>query len=128
MKNIFTCTVTGLGEHVAEMIAEGTIILFGEEALRCYDSPELTSICVRHDFPKPPHFRVACGDVLHVGESEMEVLAVGQAVAHNLKNYGHVTIQMLREGVDLPLKPGDIQVRCRDTPEIREGTVVQILR
>ena len=45
MKNIFTCTVTGLGEHVAEMIAEGTIILFGEEALRCYDCKSPERIC-----------------------------------------------------------------------------------
>ena len=128
MKKIFRCAVTKLGEDAEEMIAGGTMVLFGEEALSCYDSPELASICVMHDFPKPPYFHVTCGSVLRVGELEMEVLAVGQAVDHNLKNYGHTTIQMLREGQECPLKPGDIQVRYHGTPEVKRGTAIQILR
>lgn len=128
MKRIFHCQVTKLGEEVEELLALNTIVIFGEEALSYYGSPELSSICVMHDFAKPPYFKVTKGSVFCVGDVKMEILAVGQAVDHNLKNYGHATFKLLKEGETQTLKPGDVQVRFVRQPVLEIGTKIEILR
>ena len=82
MRTIFTFQVTRLGSEAEAMMELGNLVIFSEEAIKYYESEELESICVMHDFPKSPYFNLKPGQFLRVGEREYEIFAVGEAVNH----------------------------------------------
>ena len=66
------------------------------------------------------------GDLLTLGDSEMEVLAVGHVVRDNLLNLGHLDLKA--DGLTEPKLPGDVCVRTGDLPLLRVGDTFRITR
>ena len=108
------------------MMELGNLVIFSEEAIKYYESEELESICVMHDFPKSPYFNLKPGQFLRVGEREFEIFAVGEAVNHNIKNYGHSTFRFVGKSFDGEMKSGDILVASTEIPPVAPGTVIKV--
>ena len=64
--------------------------------------------------------------VLLVGETELEVLAVGHVVRDNLLNLGHLDLKA--DGRTEPNLPGDVCVRTGDLPLLKAGDAFRITR
>lgn len=84
----YRSTVVDVGPEVAEMAAAGVVILFGEPL------PEaLAEVSVVH---RPTQtlqgHQIAAGDVITVGDGEVEVTAVGDLATRNLDDLGHIVL------------------------------------
>lgn len=117
---LYESTVTGVGGQVEEFLGHGLLIFFGE------DSPkELHDISVQHrptvadEGPRP-------GDTIVLGTHGMEILAVGDVVADNLLNLGHLDLKA--DGLTEPKLPGDVCVDPQTLPLLQAGDAFRIIR
>ena len=74
---------------------------------------------VAEDGPAP-------GDVIQVGDTELEVLAVGPVVRDNLLNLGHLDLKA--DGRTEANLPGDVCVRTGALPLLKVGDAFRISR
>lgn len=106
--------VTGVGELAGEFLAEGIVVLFGDDA-----PEELQEVAIVHHADvnvggvSPGDDVVITGDE---GTATFLVLAVGHVANENLVNLGHLVLK--RNGSTEPALPGDV---CCD-----EGTIPTI--
>ena len=117
---VYESSVTAVGGQVEAFLGHGLLIFFGD------NSPvELHDMSVRHvptvaeEGPRP-------GDTIVLGDKEMEVLAVGDVVADNLLNIGHLDLKA--NGSSEAKLPGDVNVATQDLPLLVAGDAFRILR
>ena len=117
---VYESTVTAVGSQVEAFLGHGIVIFFGAES-----PPELHDISVLHradvalDGPRP-------GDTVHLGDTALEVLAVGDVVRDNLLNLGHLDLKA--DGRTEPKLPGDVCVRKGDLALLAPGDTFRITR
>lgn len=122
-ETIYLTEVTNLGPEVPDFLEAGLLITFAEGA-----PSELAEISVLH---KPSASREAPpepGDVLHVGEHEFRITAVGEKAWKNVLDLGHAVFKFCGESeTELP---GEIYVEESGSvnllQEIRTGVKIEI--
>lgn len=117
---VYATEVVAVGALVAEFVTAGVLVLFGEQA-----PEELHDFSVLHR-PTTALHGPAVGDVVVIGDIEIPVLAVGDVVADNLLNLGHLDLKA--DGKDTPTMPGDVCVPEGTLPEVTVGQQIRILR
>ncbi|HET8616663.1 MAG TPA: PTS glucitol/sorbitol transporter subunit IIA [Actinomycetales bacterium] len=116
----YATEVVAVGDLVPQFLEQGVLVLFGEQA-----PEELHEFSVLHrpgsalSGPEP-------GDVLVIGTTELPVLAVGDVVAENLLQLGHLDIKA--DGRDEAAMPGDLCVPQVALPRVAPGDQIRILR
>ncbi len=118
----FESTVTAVGAQVAGFVDAGLLVLFGRHA-----PAELHDISVLHEAATPTNSGAVPqrGDVIEIGSHELQVLAVGDAVAANFVELGHASIKA--DGRTEPALPGDICVPEGALPLPQPGDRIRIL-
>ena len=117
---VYASSVTRVGEDVASFLDHGILIFFGDHA-----PEELHAMSVLHkveqadDGPQP-------GDTIHLGDTSLEVLAVGDVVRDNLLNLGHLDLKA--DGQSTANLPGDVCVRQGEIPLLAPGDRFRITR
>ena len=117
---IYESTITAVGEQVKAFLDHGLLIFFADQS-----PAELHDMSVRHtatvaeEGPEP-------GDTIVLGDTSMELLAVGPVVADNLLNLGHIDIKA--NGLPEAKLPGDANVAKQDLPLPAPGDAFRILR
>ncbi|RYB93445.1 PTS sorbitol transporter subunit IIA [Nocardioides oleivorans] len=117
---VYDTTVTAVGEQVPAFLEHGILIFFGDHApAELHDISVLHRVTVCDDGPRP-------GDLVHLGEETLEVLAVGDVVRDNLLNLGHMDIKA--DGLTEAKLPGDVCVRKGPIPLLATGDAFRITR
>lgn len=117
---VYESEVTQVGGQVEAFLGHGLLIFFGAQSpAELHDMSVLHKARVEDDGPRP-------GDVLQVGTTELEVLAVGPVVRDNLLNLGHLDLKA--DGRTEANLPGDVCVRVGDLPLLRVGDPFRITR
>lgn len=117
---VYESAVTQVGGQVEAFLGHGLLIFFAAGS-----PPELHEISVLHeatvaeDGPRP-------GDTIHVGDTSLEVLAVGHVVRDNLINLGHLDLKA--DGRTEAKLPGDVCVRAGELPLLTVGDIFRITR
>jgi len=117
---IYESTITAVGEQVKAFLDHGLLIFFADQS-----PAELHDMSVRHtatvaeEGPEP-------GDTIVLGDTSMELLAVGPVVADNLLNLGHIDIKA--NGLPEAKLPGDANVAKQDLPLPTPGDAFRIVR
>jgi glucitol/sorbitol PTS system EIIA component len=117
---VYESAVTQVGGQVEAFLGHGLLIFFAAGS-----PPELHEISVLHeatvaeDGPRP-------GDTIHVGDTSLEVLAVGHVVRDNLINLGHLDLKA--DGRTEAKLPGDVCVRVGELPLLAVGDIFRITR
>lgn len=120
MTTVYDTTVTAVGAQVPAFLEHGILIFFSDQApAELHDISVLHSVDVADDGPRP-------GDLVHIGEEALEVLAVGEVVRDNLLNLGHVDIKA--DGLTEAKLPGDVCVRKGPIPLLAAGDTFRITR
>jgi PTS system glucitol/sorbitol-specific IIA component len=114
----YATTVTRVGEQVEEFLKQGIIIFFAEGA-----PEELHFFSVLHE-PEVTAGGVRVGDVVHLGDHDLRVTAVGDVLNENMVNLGHLDIKA-NGAAEAPLA-GDLCVEEVPLPEIQPGTRIVI--
>lgn len=117
---VYESEVTAVGEQVHAFLDHGLLIFFADES-----PAELHDMSVRHvatvaeEGPRP-------GDTIVLGDTRVEVLAVGSVVHDNLINLGHLDLKA--NGATEAKLPGDVTVAKQDLPLLTAGDAFRILR
>ncbi|MDP8978657.1 MAG: PTS glucitol/sorbitol transporter subunit IIA [Actinomycetota bacterium] len=111
--------VTAVGEGSGEFFDAGIIVLFGQDA-----PEELQEFAVVHD-PSVTEGGLEPGDVVHIGDERLQVLAVGDVADENLTNLGHIVLK--RNGQQEASMPGDVCCDEGEVPEIGVGTPIRVV-
>jgi glucitol/sorbitol PTS system EIIA component len=119
-RDLYTTEVVAVGALVEEFVQAGVLVLFGEQA-----PAELHEFSVLHR-PTLADAGPAVGDVIVIGGTELPVLAVGDVVAGNLLELGHLDLKA--DGRTEPAMPGDVCVPEGTLPEIAVGQTIRITR
>lgn len=120
MQTLYHTTVTDIGELVPTFIEAGMLVFFGEGA-----PEELRDFCIMHQVTHQEGL-IRKGDVVQIGETEFEILALGSVANENLMNLGHLNLKA--NGQSEPDLPGDVCVPQQELPEITVGTTISITR
>jgi PTS system glucitol/sorbitol-specific IIA component len=117
---VYDTTVTAVGSQVPAFLEHGILIFFSDEApAELHDISVLHHVDVADDGPRP-------GDVVHLGEETLEVLAVGDVVRDNLLNLGHLDLKA--DGLSEAKLPGDVCVRKGPIPLLATVDAFRITR
>lgn len=114
----YLTTVTKIGEMVPELIEQGMLIVYNENA-----PSELAEMSVLHTIASLDR-DVQVDDVVVIGEKDYVVTAVGDEANHTLRAMGHCTFMF--NGTDKTELPGHIQLAGDGLPEPKPGDVFQI--
>ena len=99
---VYESTVTAVGSQVPAFLEHGILIFFGDTApAELHDISVLHRATISDDGPRP-------GDTVHLGDSTLDVLAVGDVVRDNLLNLGHLDLKA--DGLTEAKLPGDVCV------------------
>jgi PTS system glucitol/sorbitol-specific IIA component len=114
----YRSTVVEVGPEAVEMAAAGVIILFGEPL------PEaLAEVSVVH---RPSQtlqgHAIGVGDVVTIGDGELEITSVGDLATKNLDELGHIVLYVNQ--ADQKLLPGAVNARGT-LPVIETGQVIE---
>jgi glucitol/sorbitol PTS system EIIA component len=117
---LYESEVTQVGGQVEAFLGHGLLIFFGDGSpAELHDISVLHKATVAEDGPR-------AGDVIEVGETRLEVLAVGPVVRDNLLNLGHLDLKA--DGRSEAKLPGDVCVRTGDLPLLQVGDAFRITR
>ncbi len=117
---LYESEVTQVGGQVEAFLGHGLLIFFGDGSpAELHDISVLHKATVAEDGPQ-------AGDVIEVGDTALEVLAVGPVVRDNLLNLGHLDLKA--DGRTEPKLPGDVCVRVGDLPLLHVGDAFRISR
>ncbi len=117
---VYDSVVTQVGGQVEAFLDHGLLIFF-----KAGSPPELHDISVLHEATTADDGPQA-GDTIHLGDTGMEILAVGAVVRDNLLNLGHLDLKA--DGRTEPKLPGDVCVRVGDIPLLAAGDAFRITR
>jgi len=117
---LYATEVVAVGPIVAEFVQAGVLVLFGEQAPQ-----ELQDFSVLHR-PTTQLEGPAVGDLIIIGDVELPVLAVGDVVAANLLQLGHLDLKA--DGLTTATMPGDVCVPTSALPEVVVGQTIRIVR
>ena len=120
MTTRYETTVLAVGMHVAELLDNGRLILFGEEA-----PEELHDLCALHR-PTVTAGEVEPGDSVEIGDSRLQVTAVGDVANTNLEALGHITLRVAEPTAE-PL-PGEVLVAGALPDRVDTGMHIRIER
>jgi PTS system glucitol/sorbitol-specific IIA component len=114
----YRSTVVDVGPEAAAMAAAGVIIFFGEPL------PEaLAEVSVVH---RPSQtlqgHAIGVGDIVTIGDGELEITSVGDIAAKNLDELGHVVLYVNQP--DQKLLPGAVNARGT-LPVIEPGQIIE---
>lgn len=117
---VYESAVTQVGAQVEAFLDHGILIFFGAGSpAELHDISVLHAATRTEDGPRP-------GDVIHLGEEALEVLAVGDVVRDNLLNLGHLDVKA--DGRTEAKLPGDVCVRVGPIPLLKAGDRFRITR
>ncbi|CUR55464.1 putative Glucitol/sorbitol-specific phosphotransferase enzyme, IIA component [metagenome] len=117
---VYESAVTQVGGQVEAFLGHGLLIFFAANAPEeLHDISVLHQASIAEDGPQP-------GDTVHLGDTSMEVLAVGHVVRDNLINLGHLDLKA--DGRTEAKLPGDVCVRKGDIPLLAVGETFRITR
>lgn len=119
-QTIYSTTATAIGELVPAFREHGYLVFFGKTA-----PEELHDFCILHDVDHQEG-EVRPGDVVVIGNSRLEVLAVGEVANENLMNLGHLNLKA--NGLSEAELPGDVNIPVVELPEVEVGTRITIIR
>lgn|GEM_PF-368186 len=119
-RELFCAEVVAVGAIVEEFLKAGILVLFGEQA-----PAELHEFSVLHR-PSVAEDGPAVGDVIVIDGKELPVLAVGDVVAANLLNLGHLDLKA--DGRTQSAMPGDVCVPKGALPAVAVGQIIRIIR
>jgi glucitol/sorbitol PTS system EIIA component len=117
---VYESSVTAVGDQVEEFLSHGILIFFADES-----PPELHDMSVRHTATVSDAGPQA-GDTIALGETQMEVLAVGSVVSDNLLQLGHLDLKA--NGLTEATLPGDVNVAEQPLPLLSPGDAFRIVR
>jgi PTS system glucitol/sorbitol-specific IIA component len=117
---LYETEVVAVGDLVPQFVEQGVLVLFGEQA-----PEELHEFSVLHQ-PTTAVGGPSAGDVIVVGDRRLDILAVGDVVADNLLNLGHLDIKA--DGRTDPQMPGDVCVPVGTLPSVTKGQRIRSLR
>ncbi|KQP65717.1 PTS glucitol/sorbitol transporter subunit IIA [Nocardioides sp. Leaf285] len=117
---VYESVVTQVGDQVEAFLAHGLLIFFADGSpAELHDISVLHAASTAVDGPRP-------GDTVHIGDTSLEVLAVGDVVGDNLLNLGHLDLKA--DGRSQAKLPGDVCVRKGDLPLLAVGDTFRITR
>ena len=117
---VYESVVTQVGGQVEAFLGHGLLIFFGDTSpAELHDISVLHRATVNDDGPQP-------GDTMRLGDTDLEILAVGPVVRDNLINLGHLDLKA--DGRTEVKLPGDACVRVGDLPLLRVGDPITITR
>lgn len=119
-RDLYATAVVSVGALVEEFVAAGVLVLFGEQA-----PAELHEFSVLHR-PSVADEGPAVGDIIVINGTELPILAVGDVVAGNLLELGHLNLKA--DGNTEPAMPGDLCVPKGSLPAIAVGQTIRIVR
>ena len=117
---IYKTKINKIGALASAFSDEKMLILFGEGA-----PEELKDYCLSIDI-QPVEEDVMKGDELLLGGESYKVTAVGEAVAQNLANLGHITLKF--DGASTAELPGTLYLEQKELPKVLAGDWIQIKR
>lgn len=117
---VYDTVVDAIGELVPAFREQGMLVFFGANA-----PEELHDFCILHTVTTQGENLLA-GDVVHIGEDEFTILAVGDVASANLMNLGHLNLKA--NGQTTPEMPGDVNIAEQELPEVTIGTRIVITR
>ncbi len=121
MSCYFRSNVLRLGDEAKEMIDGGVWIFFAEPV-----PDALAEVSVIHEPDGGLGDEVRAGDVLVIGRSRLDITAVGDRAAENLRSLGHVVVYV-DPGPGADLLPGAIHASgAVDQP--RPGDPIELHR
>jgi glucitol/sorbitol PTS system EIIA component len=117
---VYESAVTQVGSQVPAFLEHGILIFFGTNAPEeLHDMSVLHDVVTADDGPRP-------GDTMILGDTRLEILAVGSVVRDNLLNLGHLDLKA--DGLSEAKLPGDVCVRTGDLPLLTAGDGFTITR
>lgn len=117
---IYESAVTQVGSQVPAFLEHGILIFFGSNAPEeLHDMSVLHDATTSDDGPRP-------GDTMTLGDTRLEILAVGSAVRDNLLNLGHLDVKA--DGSTAAKLPGDVCVRTGVLPVLVPGDTFALTR
>ncbi len=117
---VYESVVTAVGGQVEAFLDHGLLIFFGDQSpAELHDISVLHSAGVAEDGPR-------VGDLMELGDTRLEILAVGEVVRDNLLNLGHLDLKA--DGRTEAKLPGDVCVRVGELPLLRTGDSFRIIR
>ncbi len=117
---VYESTVTLVGGQVEAFLGHGILIFFAHGSpAELHDISVLHRASVAEDGPRP-------GDMFHLGDTALEILAVGDVVRDNLLNLGHLDLKA--DGRTEAKLPGDVCVRKGDLALLATGDSFRITR
>jgi glucitol/sorbitol PTS system EIIA component len=115
----YASVVVSVGAYAREFFDAGIVVLFGEQA-----PEELAEFAVIHR-PTIADGGIAPGDLVHLGDEVITVLAVGEVADENLVNLGHLSLK--RNGEHVAALPGDVCCDEGSIPPIAPGDEIRIV-
>lgn len=114
----YRSTIVDVGPEAVEMARAGVIILFGEPL------PEaLAEVSVVHrPSQRLEGHAVSAGDLVRIGDSEVEIVSVGELATKNLDELGHVVLYINQ--ADQKLLPGAVNARGT-LPDVGAGQIIE---
>lgn len=119
MKIIYENTIKDQGACAEEFREENMIVLFGDSA-----PEEIKDFCYWVDVA-PINGTIAPGQTLKVGGESYKITAVGSEAAVTLAGLGHCSFKFSGQ-TEVELL-GTIYVENKPMPEIKTGTIIQIV-
>lgn len=119
-RDLYATEVVAVGALVEEFLQAGVLVLFGEQA-----PAELHEFSVLHR-PSVADEGPAVGDIIVIDGTELPILAVGDVVAGNLLELGHLDLKA--DGNTEPAMPGDLCVPKGSLPAVAVGQTIRIVR
>lgn len=120
MTQIWSATVTRIGDDAPEMFDAGCFILFGEPV-----PDALADVSLVHDGAGQPA-DVRAGDTFWLGEDGFAVEEVGERANANLAELGHVVVYVNQS--DQKLLPGAVKATGDGVPMPLPGQTVRFTR
>ena len=111
-------TVVDVGPEATEMTAAGVLILFAEPLP---DALAEVSVVHRPSQTLEGH-SISAGDVVRIGDSEVEITSVGDLATKNLDELGHVVLYINQ--ADQKLLPGAVNAQGT-LPDVEAGQVIE---
>ncbi len=115
----YASVVVSVGDLASEFFDAGIVVLFGEDA-----PEELADFAVIHR-PTVTGGDLAPGDLVHLGDEVITVLAVGEVADENLVNLGHLSLK--RNGEQEAALPGDVCCDRGPIPSLVPGDTIRIV-
>ncbi len=112
----YEAAITAVGNLARTFLENNSSIIILDEGVR----PNLSDMVVEHKQAELTA-DIAAGDMLKIGNTEFEVVSVGEVVNDTIREEGHCTIVVNAEGS----MPGQIIVKGAVPPRLHVGDTIQ---